>query len=181
MNYKFSCFTVKTNYPCRTAGILIFQKPCMWCTVWIHKPVYTEIAIMYIFPMVTAIIIYCFAIFCNSLIYCMVTPFPYKPATHNIIVINYLEIIFKVSWPIPHCMTVFHKQIWLIRFTINIFLYIFNRRIHHTIYINIGIVIFSLFACIYCTFIMCKACFVKSFSPCQCFLKSTSIGTFISH
>ena len=94
----------------RTIDIFIFQQSRMRCTIRIDQPVHTEIAIMNGFSMIPSIIISGLSIFCRSMCDRMITPLPDKPATHPVILMNHLKIIFKISRSVSHAVAVFYQQ-----------------------------------------------------------------------
>ena len=108
----------------RTINIFIFQQSRMRCTIRIDQPVHTEIAIMNGFSMIPSIIISGLSIFCRSMCDRMITPLPDKPATHPIILMDHLKIIFKISRSVSHAVTVFHQQKWFTSVIFQIILYL---------------------------------------------------------
>ena len=113
--------------------------------------------------------------------YRMVTPFPHKTSTHEIIILNHLEIILEISRSISHAVRIFDQQIRFTAILLEILLYFFQRRVHPAIKIQIRIIVCFMIITISCTLILRQSAVIKGLRPCQCFLKVTSIGTFISH
>ena len=122
-NY-LSVFLIIGHNPNRTIDIFILQQSCMRCTIRINQPIHTEISIMNGFSMIPSIIISGLSIFCRSMCDRMITPFPDKPATHPVILMNHLKIIFKISRSVSHTMAVFHQQKWFASIIFQIILYL---------------------------------------------------------
>ena len=85
----------------------------MRSSIRIYKSIHTEVSIIHLLTMITAIVVNGFPVFSYTLIYCVVTPLPYKSATHNIVLLNELEVILEISRTISHTVTIFNQQEWL--------------------------------------------------------------------
>ena len=153
----------------------------MRCTIRIDQPVHTEIAIMNGFSMIPSIIISGLSIFCRSMCDRMITPFPDKPATHPVILMNHLKIIFKISRSVSHTMAVFYQQKRFASVIFQIILYLLQWRIHPAVNIQIVIIIGNIIITVSCTFVLRDPVRIKLLCPCKRLFKITSIRAFISH
>ena len=181
MKNHLSVFLVIRHDSHRTIDIFIFQQSRMRCTIRINQPVHTEIAIMNGFSMIPSIIISGLSIFCRSMCDRMITPFPDKPATHPVILMNHLKIIFKISRSVSHTMAVFYQQKRFASVIFQIILYLLQWRIHPAVKIQIVIIIGNIIITVSCTFVLRDPVRIKLLCPCKRLFKITSIRAFISH
>ena len=181
MKHQFSTFFVIGNNPCRAVYILVFQQSCVYCSVRIYQSIYTEIAIMNFFAMVAPISIYSLSILGNAMSNRMVTPFPDKAAAHFIIILNHLEVIFKISRTVSHTVTVLYQEEGFASILIQIFLNFGKCRVHPAVNIQVAVIIYFIIITVSCTLILCDAVWIKILCPFQCFFKVAAISTLISH
>ena len=111
----------------------------------------------------------------------MVTPFPNKTTTHFIVVLNHLEIIFKIPRSISHAVAILYQKEWFASVLIQIFLNLGKCRVHTTVHIQVAIIICFIIITVSCTLILCDTIRIKFLCPSKCFFKVTAISTFISH
>ena len=136
---------------------------------------------MNFFAMVAPISIYSLSILSSSMSNRMVTPFPDKAAAHFIIILNHLEVIFKISRSVSHTVTVLYQKEGFASIFFQIFLNFGKRRIHPAVHIQIAIIICFIIITVSCTLILCDAVWIKILCPFQCFFKVAAISTLISH
>ena len=131
------------------------------------------------FAPVTAIAVFYGAVFCFAHYYAVVTPFPYKATAETWRTVEDFVIIFKVSRTVSHSVAVFAKYKRTFFFFVQRELApVCRRRIHtrNNIVRLVGSV-----ALIMNTFVMQKACIVKTLNPLGGFCKIMSVTAFVSH
>ena len=165
----------------RSVHVLIFQQSRVWCTVRIYHSVHTEITVIRILSMITAIIIDILSILCHSFVNSMVAPFPDKAATETVVFLDHFKIIFVIAGSVSHRVAVFAQNHRLIRLGFTVFFHLLIKRIHSAIEVQIGIIISVRFSFVKRTFIMCKTARIIRFRPCECLLGRTSVTAFITH
>ena len=153
----------------------------MWSSVRIHKSIHTEITIMYCFSMISAIVILRLSVFRLIMRNRMIAPLPYKSATHAVIPVDHLEIIFEISGAISHTVTVFNQQKWFASVLFQIFLNLGKCRIHAAVQIQILIIIGHIIVSVSCTLVLGNTGWIILLRPCKCLFKIAAICTFISH
>ena len=112
------CCLIKGFHSDRTVNIFVFHQACVRSAVRIYQTVHAEVAVMYFFAVVTAVVVHCSAVFCLTFIDCMIAPFPYKAAAHDIIFMEQLEMVFEVAGAVTHRMAVFDQDKRLVRIAV---------------------------------------------------------------
>ena len=95
------------GHPGRTNYIFVFKQSCVRSAVGINQTVKTKVAVMREFTRIAAVAVDIAIIGSFSVIYRMVTPFPYKSAAKVIVFHSKTIIIFNVTRTVAHCVTVF--------------------------------------------------------------------------
>ena len=127
---KFSGFLIIRNDTHRAVYIFILQNTGVPSAIRVNQSVDTKVTIVNRFVMITAIIIHGLSICRFAMRDGMITPFPDKAATHPVVLLNHLKILFKITRPISHTMAVFYQQKWLASIFFQIFRNLFQCRIH---------------------------------------------------
>ena len=133
------------------------------------------------FAMITSVSVDCLSILSSPMSNRMVTPFPNKAAAHFIVILDHLEIIFKISRTISHTVTVLYQKEWFASILVQIFLNLRKSWIHTAVHIQIAVIICFIVITISCTLILGDTVWIKFFCPFQCFFKVTTICALISH
>ena len=131
--------------------------------------------------MVSSVSIDCLSILSSAMSNRMVTPLPDKSTTHFIVILNHLEIIFKISRSVSHAVTVLYQKERFASIFIQIFLNFGKRWVHPAVHIQIAVIICFIIITVSCTLILCDAVWIKFLCPSKCFFKVAAISTFISH
>ena len=165
VKHQLSTFFIIGNNSYRTIYILVFQQSCVYSSVRIYQSIHTEIAVMDLFSMISSISIDCLSILGSTMSNCMVTPFPDKTTTHFIVVLNHLEIIFKISRSISHAVAVLDQKEWLASVLVQIFLNFGKCRVHPAVHIQIAVIICFIIITVSCTLILCDAVWIIILCP----------------
>ena len=136
---------------------------------------------MNFFSMISSVGIDFLSILSSAMSNRMITPLPNKTTTHFIVVLNQLEIIFKIARPISHAVAVLYQKEWFASVLVQIFLNLGKCRVHTTIHIQVAVIICFIIITISCTLILCDTIRIKFLCPSKCFFKVAAISTFISH
>ena len=117
------------------------------------------------FAMITSVSVDCLSILSSPMSNRMVTPFPNKAAAHFIVILDHLEIIFKISRTISHTVTVLYQKEWFASILVQIFLNLRKSWIHTAVHIQIAVIICFIVITISCTLILGDTVWIKFFCP----------------
>ena len=181
MEYQPSASFIIGNNSCWPINVLVFQKSCMYFSVRIYQSIHAEITIMDLFAMITSISINGLSVLSDSMSNRMVTPFPDKAAAQFIVVLNHLEVIFKIPRTISHTVAVLYQKKWFASIFVQIFPNFGKRWVHPAVHIQIAVIIRFIIITISCTLILCDTVWIKFLCPFQRLFKIATISTLIPH
>ena len=181
MEGHHACCGIESPYPDRTVDILILHNASVGAAIRIDQSIHTEVAVVGIFAVVAAVPVHRFAVGRLPLVNSMVAPFPNKPAAHTLVLLDELPVVFQISRPVAHCVSVFTHQVGLVRVGVRISLQVFDGGVHIGIQVDIGEVILALSAAVLGAFVMGQAGGVEVLCPRQSRLEAAAIGTFVAH
>ena len=165
----------------RTVHILILHHAGMGAAVGIHKTVHTEVAVVGIFTVVTAVPVHRLAVFCLALVDCVVTPLPDKAAAHDLVGLNELPVVFQIARAVAHGVGVFAHQVGLVRVAVHILLQSLQRRVHVGIQVDVREVVLALSAAVLGAFVVGQTGGIEMLGPGQSSFEAAAVGTFVAH
>ena len=165
----------------RPIHVLELQQTGVGAAVGKNKAIHTEISVMRPFTVVSTVVEDGTAILRFPFIDSVIAPFPEETADKTAVALDHLKVILQISGTVAHTMAVFAHQVGFVRSVVQILLNAFQRRVHIAVQIDVGKIVFPLFAAVLRAFIMGQPAGVKLLCPCQRFLKSAAVGTLVSH
>ena len=153
----------------------------MGAAVGIHKTVHTEVAVVGILAVVTAVPVHGLAVFCLALVDGVITPFPDKAAAHDFVGLNELPVVFQVAGAVAHGVGVLTHQVGLVGIAVYVLLQGFQRRIHIGVQVDVGEIVLALSAAVLCAFVVSQTGGIEVLGPGQGRFEAATVSTFVTH
>ena len=177
----FAGFLIIGNDTGGPLDIFEFLQSVVGGTVGIDQAVHTEVSIVGVFSVVTAVPVHCLAVGSDALVDGMVTPLPHEAAANLVFPVDDLEVILQVSGAVAHGVAVFAHNVRLGGVIVQIFLDLSDGGVHSAEQVHIGEVVFSLVAVVPGGFIMGQTAGIKLLGPGKSLLKGNAVAALITH